>query len=58
MLQMGVVTGGFFSTGNFLAKDFLTLLSNNNIYNGKKGVGHIFIMTRRMIDEMIISQSI
>ena len=27
-------------------------------YNGKKGVGHIFIMARRIIDEMIISQSI
>ena len=49
---------GNFSTGKFLAKDFLTLLSNNSLYNGKKGVGHIFIMARQIIDEMIISQSI
>ena len=46
------------STGKFLAKDFLTLLSNNSIYNRKKGVGHIFIMARRIIGAMIISQSI
>lgn len=58
MLQMGVVTGGIFRREKFLAKDFLTLLLNNSIYNGKKGVGHIFIIARRMIGAMIISQSI